>query len=164
MQRRQPASRIAALAAAMLLGACAQPGTPPADAVSDEVLASPSSAGARLRPMPWRPLEVRTDCSFRDEAGYATRITLAVAQSRVETFSAVVDIPQRGRCSFHGPFVQTREKPSVRLQADDGCTVDIFEQGNAVTVGFANCAARCTRGAFDYLWPIIVDRSNGQCH
>ncbi|ENO94196.1 hypothetical protein C662_04378 [Thauera sp. 28] len=164
MQRRQPASRIAALTAAMLLGACAQPGTPPADAVSDEALASPSSAGARLRPMPWRPLEVRSDCSFRDEAGYATRITLAVAQSRVETFSAVVDIPQRGRCSFHGPFVQTREKPSVRLQADDGCTVDIFEQGNAVTVGFANCAARCTRGAFDYLWPIIVDRSNGQCH
>ena len=36
--------------------------------------------------------------------------------------------------------------------------------GAAVTVGFANCASRCTRGAFDYLWPIIVDRTDGQCH
>ena len=34
----------------------------------------------------------------------------------------------------------------------------------AVTVGFANCATRCSRGAFDYLWPIIIDRTNGQCH
>ena len=52
----------------------------------------------------------------------------------------------------------------MQLRAPDGCTVDIFEQGKAVTVGFANCASRCTRGASDYLWPIIVDRTNGQCH
>ena len=157
---------LAALVASVLLAACALPGLPPpADApVSDEVLASPSSAGKRLRPMPWRPLDVRADCRFRDEAGYTTRITLDVAQSKVKAFNADVDIPRRGSCRFHGPFTQTREKPSVQLRAPVGCSVDIFEQGKSVTVGFANCASRCTRGAFDYLWPIIVDRTDGQCH
>ena len=167
---RHPPGRIAALVAAMLLGACALPGLPPADdrvsdePISDEVLASPSSAGKRLRPMPWRPLDVRADCRFRDEAGYTTRIKLDIVQSKVKAFNADVDIPRHGSCRFHGPFTQTREKPSVQLRAPDGCTVDIFEQGKAVTVGFANCAARCTRGAFDYLWPIIIDRTDGQCH
>lgn len=164
--RRHASGGLAALAAAVLLAACALPGLqPPADEpISDETLASPSSAGKRLRPMPWRPLDVRADCRFRDEAGYTTRITLDVAQSKVNAFNADVDIPRRGSCRFDGPFTQTREKPSVQLRAADGCTVDIFEQGKAVTVGFANCAARCTRGAFDYLWPIIIDRTNGQCH
>jgi hypothetical protein len=164
--RRHACSGLAAVAAAVLLAACALPGLqPPADEpISDETLASPSSAGKRLRPMPWRPLDVRADCRFRDEAGYTTRITLDVAQSKVNAFNADVDIPRRGSCRFDGPFTQTREKPSVQLRAADGCTVDIFEQGKAVTVGFANCAARCTRGAFDYLWPIIIDRTNGQCH
>ena len=57
-----------------------------------------------------------------------------------------------------------RRQMDEKLRAPDGCTVDIFEQGKAVTVGFANCASRCTRGASDYLWPILVDRTNGQCH
>lgn len=162
---RRVCGRLGALAAAVLLSACTLPMLPPSDApVSDEVLASPSSAGKRLRPMPWRPLDVRADCRFSDEAGYVTRITLDVAQSKVRTFNADVEIPRRGSCRFHGPFTQTREKPSVQLRAPDGCTVDIFEQGKDVTVGFANCASRCSRGAFDYLWPIIVDRTNGQCH
>lgn len=164
--RHRARGGLAAVAAAVLLAACALPGLqPPTDEpISDEVLASPSSAGKRLRPMPWRPLDVRADCRFRDEAGYTTRITLDVAQSKVNAFNADVDIPRRGSCHFDGPFTQTREKPSVQLRAPDGCTVDIFEQGKAVTVGFANCAARCTRGAFDYLWPIIIDRTDGQCH
>lgn len=163
---RHAPGRLAAVAASVLLAACALPGLPPPadEAVDDAVLANPSAAGKRLRPMPWRPLDVRSDCHFRDEAGYATRITLEIVRSNVKSFSADVDIPRRGSCRFDGPFTQTREKPSVQLRAPDGCTVDIFEQGKAVTVGFANCAARCSRGAFDYLWPIIVDRSNGQCH
>ena len=165
MNPRPLHGRLATLAATVVLGACALPGVPPADApVSDEVLASPSSAGKRLRPMPWRPLDVRADCRFRDEAGYVTRITLDVLQSKVRTFNADVDIPHRGSCRFDGPFTQTREKPSIQLRAADGCQVNIWEQGKAVTVGFANCAARCSRGAFDYLWPIIIDRASGQCH
>jgi hypothetical protein len=165
--RMHPLSgRLTTLAACALLGACALPGVqPPADEpMSDEALSTPSAMGKRLRPMPWRPLDVKADCRFRDEAGYTTRITLDIAQSKVKAFNADVEIPRRGACSFHGPFTQTREKPSVQLRAADGCTVDIFAQGQAVTVGFANCAARCTRGAFDYMWPIIIDRTNGQCH
>jgi hypothetical protein len=163
---RQLSGRLTALAASALLGACALPGLqPPADEpLSDEALSTPSAMGKRLRPMQWRPLDVSTDCRFRDEAGYTTRIRLEITQSKVKALSADVDIPRRGSCRFDGPFTQTREKPSVQLRAADGCTVDIFEQGKTVTVGFANCAARCTRGAFDYMWPIIIDRTNGQCH
>lgn len=166
MNLRRLSGRLASLASAALLAACALPGLPPpADApVGDDVLAHPSRAGGKLRAMPWRPLDVKTECRFRDEAGYTTRITLDVVQSKVRAFSADVDIPRRGSCRFHGPFRQTREKPSIQLRAPDGCTVSIWEQGRAVTVGFANCAARCTPGAFDYLWPIIIDRTNGQCH
>lgn len=162
----RPSGRLIVLAAAALLGACAPPGLrPPVDApIDDGTLERPSSARGKLRAMPWRPLDVKTDCRFRDEAGYTTRITLDVAQSKVRAFSAEVDIPRRGSCRFHGPFKQTREKPSIQLRAPDGCTVDIWAQGKSVTVGFSRCAARCTPGAFDYLWPIIVDRSNGQCH
>ena len=166
MSMRQLSGRLTILAASALLSACALPGLqPPAEEPpSDEALSTPSAMGKRLRPMPWRPLDVIADCRFRDEAGYTTRIHLDITQSKVKAFSAEVDIPRRGSCRFDGPFTQTREKPSVQLRAADGCTVDIFEQGKAVTVGFAKCAARCTRGAFDYLWPIIIDRTNGQCH
>ena len=72
--------------------------------------------------------------------------------------------PRRGSCRFDGPFKQTRRLPSVQLAAADGCTVNIWEQGPQVTVGFDNCASRCTRGTFDYVYPIIVDRDSGQCH
>jgi len=158
--------RLAVVAAVAALAACAPPSlrAPGEAPIGEDVLERPSSAGGKLRAMPWRPLDVRADCRFRDEAGYTTRITLDVAQSKVRTFNADIDIPRRGSCRIHGPFSQTREKPSVQLRAADGCTVDIWEQGKAVTVGFSRCAARCTPGAFDYLWPIIVDRSNGQCH
>lgn len=155
--------------AAVLLGACASPPAPPppvagARTIPDAWLERPSAAAGRLKPMPVRPFDVSTDCRFRDEAGYLTVVRLDIAQSDVRAFSAAVDIPRRGSCRFDGPFTQTRRLPSVQLSASDGCTVNIWEQGEAVTVGFANCAGRCTRGAFDYVWPIIVDRSNGQCH
>ena len=61
-------------------------------------------------------------------------------------------------------MTQTRRLPSVELRAQDGCTVNIWEQGTLVTVGFTNCALRCKRGSFDYVWPIIVDRTSGECH
>ena len=113
---RQAHGRLAALLASVLLAACTLPVLPPSDApVSDEVLASPSSAGKRLRPMPWRPLDVRADCRFRDEAGYTTRITLDVAQSKVNDFNADVDIPRRGSCRFHGPSpqVEVLDRPAL---------------------------------------------------
>ena len=146
-----------ALAAVLLASCSVFPPAPPADSGSGE-------APGRLKPMPVRPLDVKADCRFRDEAGYSASAMLDISQAEVKAFSATVDIPRRGSCRFDGPFTQTRRLPSVELRAQDGCTVNIWEQGQQVTVGFSNCARRCSRGTFDYVWPIIVDRASGQCH
>ena len=146
-----------ALAAALLASCSVLPPAPPGDAGS-------GAGPGRLKPMPIRPLDVKADCRFRDEAGYAATAMFDISQAEVRAFSATVDIPRRGSCRFDGPFTQTRRLPSVELRAEDGCTVNIWEQGQQVTVGFSNCARRCSRGTFDYVWPIIVDRASGQCH
>ena len=135
-----------AATAASLLASCATPpwqapGPTPGPTESET---RPSEKPGRLKPMPVRTLDIR--------------------QADVRHFSATVDIPRRGSCRFDGPFTQTRRLPSVELRAKDGCTVNIWEQGHQVTVGFSDCARRCSRGTFDYVWPIIVDRTSGQCH
>lgn len=137
---------------------------PPAPPSAPPDVARPSEAPGRLKPMPVRPLDVKASCRFRDEAGYAATAVLDISHAEVKAFSATVDIPRRGSCRFDGPFTQTRRLPSVELRAQDGCTVNIWEQGQQVTVGFSNCARRCSRGTFDYVWPIIVDRASGECH
>lgn len=152
---------LTALALALALSACA-PLLPPLS--QEEAEARPSEAPARLKPMPVRAFDAHANCHFRDEAGYTVKIDLDVVQSELKTFSAAVTVPHRGSCHFDGAFVQTRRLPSVELRARDGCTVNIWEQGEQITVGFANCARRCSRGTFDYVWPILIDRSNGACH
>ncbi|ATE62156.1 hypothetical protein [Thauera sinica] len=157
--RVRHAGPLGAVAAALLAAACATPLLQPS--------ASPElrpGAGGRLKPMPVRPLDIRADCRFKDEAGYGASTMLDVSYAEVKAFSASVDIPRRGSCRFDGEFAQVRRTPHVELRARDGCTVSIWEQGEQVTVAFNDCAARCTRGAFDYVWPIIVDRRSGQCH
>jgi hypothetical protein len=149
------------LALALLLGGC---GTAPTKEEAARAAARPSAAGGRLKPMEVRPLEVKADCRYKDEVGYEVSTRLDVSYAEVRDFAASVKVPRRGSCRFDGPFKQTRRLPSVQLAAADGCTVNIWEQGKQVTVGFANCASRCTRGTFDYVWPIIVDRESGQCH
>jgi hypothetical protein len=114
--------------------------------------------------MPVRPLNVKTDCHFKDEVGYGASAVLDVAASEVRSFAATVNVPKRGSCRFDlADFRQVRREPHVELRAGDGCTVRIWEQGNQVTVAFAECARRCTRDTFDYVWPILVDRPSGRC-
>ncbi|MBC9072913.1 hypothetical protein IAI53_13135 [Thauera sp. CAU 1555] len=153
--------------AALLLGACATPRPTPAPAPDSGIVvpAEPSAARGRLRPMPVRPLNVRADCRFTDEAGYAASTRLDVVQAEVRDFAATVDVPRRGSCRFDlNGFRQVRHEPHVELRAADGCTVRMWEQGAQVTVAFAECASRCSSGTFDYVWPILVDRSSGRCH
>lgn len=114
--------------------------------------------------MPVRPLDVKTDCHFKDEAGYGASAVLDVTASEVHSFAATVNVPKRGSCRFDlADFRQVRREPHVELRAGDGCTVRMWEQGNQVTVAFAECAKRCTRDTFDYVWPILVDRPSGHC-
>ena len=159
--RHKARTGLAALALGVLASCATPPSVPPSESAAET---HPSTAPGRLKPMVVRPLDVKANCRFRDEAGYAASAVLDIEQSEVKAFSATVDVPRRGSCRFDGPFTQTRHLPSVELRARDGCTVSIWEQGQQVTVGFSNCARRCSRGTFDYVWPIIVDRTSGECH
>ncbi len=161
--------RLAALAATLLIAACATPPAPtpvpgPGVGFPAASTATPHDTGGRLKPMPIRPLDIQAECRFKDEVGYSATAMLDISHAEVNAFGASVDIPRRGQCRFDGPFEQVKRMPHVELQARDGCTVSIWEQGEQVTVAFTHCAGRCTRGTFDYVWPIIVDRPTGECH
>jgi hypothetical protein len=171
-RRIRLASRTAALGAALLLAACATPPAPspiakPDDrpaVAPDSPAAAPPAARGRLKPMPVRPLTVKADCRFKDEAGYGASALLDVSHSEVRAFAATVDVPKRGSCRFDlAGFRQVRHEAHVELRARDGCTVRMWEQGDQVAVAFSDCARRCTRGTFDYVWPILVDRPSGRC-
>lgn len=125
----------------------------------------PSQARGRLKPMPVRPLNVQADCRFKDEVGYSASARLDVSYSEVRSFAATVEVPRRGSCRFDlADFKQVRREPHVELRARDGCVVRLWEQGDQVTVAFAQCAGNCDRGTFDYVWPILVDRPSGRCN
>jgi hypothetical protein len=40
----------------------------------------------------------------------------------------------------------------------------MWEQGDRVTVTANDCAEKCTRGAFEYVWPILFDKRTGGCY
>lgn len=123
-----------------------------------------SAAKGRLKPMPVRPLQVKTECRFRDETGYSGSAVLDVDYDQVKAFAATVDIPRRGSCHFDlAGFRQVKAPAHVELLASNGCTVRMWEQGDQVTVAFSKCARQCTGDAADYLWPILVDRPSGHC-
>lgn len=171
-----PSRRLAALGAAVWLSGCA---TPPAPAPQAEVHAPPAPPEVvapappptavkrrlRLRPMKIRPLDVKAECSFTDEVGYSASTKLDISYAEVRAFDATVNVPRRGSCHFDlAGFRQVKREPHVELQAADGCIIRLWEQDSEVTVAFSNCAGRCTsRGTFDYVWPILLDRSNGRC-
>lgn len=165
---RLPPRLAAGLAATLLLAACGTPGPKPGGdnaPVPEEVLERPSEAKSQLKPMPIEPLNVKADCAFTDEAGYSARTRLDISYAEVRAFSARVDVPRRGNCHFDlADFHQVKREPHVELRTRDGCTVSMWEQGDQVTVAFTQCASRCSRGTFEYVWPILLDRSSGQCH
>lgn len=121
--------------------------------------------GRNLTPIPDRPLEVRTRCSFQDVGGGKGNLDLQVNKAEVKRFVANVNIPKQGMCRFEmKSFQQTGRMPNVVLtDAADGCIVRIWEQGAGVTVAFNSCQAKCSGDAFSYLWPILVDARSGRC-
>jgi hypothetical protein len=112
-----------------------------------------------------RPLNVRTDCAFRDETGYGGRLDLEVQEANVRRFAAKVEIPRRGSCRFElADFRQAATLPTVTLAGErSDCTVRMWEQGSKVTVAFSGCQAQCDKETFDYLWPILVEMPSGRC-
>ena len=164
--------RLSIIALSLSVGGCAMLGGEPWPSTSGTpddtgavALPEPSGRGKqRLRPMKVRPLDVATDCSFKDETGYRGSARVSVRQARVEDFSAHVDIPRRGSCNFEmAEFRQVKTQPHVELAAASGCKVQMWEQGRQITVAFADCRANCSGNAVDYLWPILIDAPSGRC-
>ena len=123
-------------------------------------------AGRDLKPMPTRPLNVKSRCAHRDAVGTLTKLDLLVREAEVKRFAAQVSMKGRGTCSFDLKNFEQKEKlPQALLLAKDGseCSVRLWEQGARVTVAFNNCAKSCERDAFSYLWPIMVEAKSGQC-
>ncbi len=123
-------------------------------------------AGRNLKPMPTRPLNVKSKCAHRDAVGTQTRLNLLVKDAQVKTFSAQIAIPKRGVCRFDlKNFQQTATLPQALLKAKDGsgCSVRLWEQGKEVTIAFNSCPKACEGEAFNYLWPILVDAKTGRC-
>lgn len=168
------------LAVAAMLGACSSPAPVPEPkepvAQGNEPVAEAKKApfesqplkylvGRNLKPMPDKPLEVKTRCSFRDVAGGRGSLDLHVSKAEVKKFAAEISIPRQGLCRFNmRDFTQTGRLPNVVL-ADPGseCTVRMWEQGKDVTVAFHACQAKCDGDAFSYLWPILVNGKSGRC-
>lgn len=140
---------------------------PPA-VVEDKIQSQPLKylVGRNLKPMPTRPLNVRSKCSHRDDIGTRTNLNLLVKNAEIKTFVANVNIPKHGACRFDlRNFRQTETLPQALLAARDGsdCTVRLWEQGDRVTVAFNNCPRSCDGEAFSYLWPIMVETKSGRC-
>lgn len=179
--KRRATARLAGLGVTALLAACstterqltaAPPPTPLAKPPPAEIWQPPeideAAALKRLmanspKPIPTRPLNVKTQCTFSDPTGYRGSLRLQVTDAAVEKFEAEVMIPKRGVCRFAlKDFAQAEHLPNVRLAAD-ACSVHMWEQGARTTVAFTGCAAQCSGEAFDYLWPILVDTNGGRC-
>ncbi len=161
-----------ALAAAVAVCACSTPAPrapaengPSVETAPDSASARPGARG-RLKPMPVRPLNVRSDCRFTDETGYSASAVLDISDAEVHAFSARVDVPRHGGCRFDlADFTQVRRLPHVELRdRHGGCTVSMWEQGEQVTIAFSGCARRCTHDTFDHVWPILLERAENACH
>jgi hypothetical protein len=161
--------KLAATFAAVLLGACAAPEKAPpsaeAAAKGPVAAAQPAAKPPKPGPIPVRPLNIKTDCSFRDETGYNGALKLDVAGAKVHAFEAKVNIPKHGACRFDlKDFRQTKELPAIELsQARGRCIVRVWEQGERVTVAFQQCEKMCSGNSYSYLWPILNDRRKGSC-
>lgn len=122
--------------------------------------------GRNLKPLPTRPLNVKSRCSHRDAIGTTTQLDLLVKDAVVKTFSAQINMKGHGMCRFNlKDFEQTEKLPQALLKTKDGsgCSVRMWEEGSRVTVAFNSCPNSCERDAFSYLWPILVEAKSGRC-
>ena len=124
-----------------------------------------SSPSGRLKPMPLRTFSLSTQCRFKDETGNFGSATVDVVNSKVNAFKAELTMPKRGTCRFDlAQFRQTQALPSIELTGARDCRVHMWEQGEQITVAFANCHHLCSpASAQDYVWPLLIDKATGQC-
>jgi hypothetical protein len=141
------------------------PPPPESPAVSTDSSRSRIAAARKQAAQPRRAINVQTSCIFRDETGYNGRLDLLVRDDDVRSLDAEVNVPKHGSCHFAlKDFRQNGSRSSIELNAAGSrCAVRMWEQGTRVSVAFSNCAVKCSGGAHEYLWPILVDTGSGRC-
>jgi len=179
---------LAALSVALLAGGCAatkkspegtsesaSPGrgieparpTPAVPAVPARPPVTAPAPGKQPAPIPDRALNIRADCTSRDEHGYTEAIKLSVADGMVSQLELRITVARRGSCIFRlADFRQTRSTPHVELVARSGskCATRMWYQKNRFTVAVSNCPEMCTPPATaDYVWPVELRLSDGAC-
>lgn len=116
-------------------------------------------------PAPGTPgLSIKSSCVERDETGYTENAQIDIAGGQVRALDATITIPSHGSCRYQlAAFRQTRMTPFVELTSTSSakCVVRVWQQGDRVTMAPTDCADKCTRGAFEYAWPIEFKTSGG---
>ena len=105
-------------------------------------------------------------CVAKDETGYAENAQLGITDGTVNQLAVRIDIPKRGSCRYQlAAFRQTKQTPFVELVATSNaaCSLRMWQQGDRVTFAATDCADKCTRGSFDYAWPVEFNTAGG-CH
>ena len=121
-------------------------------------------AGRSIKPNAGKPINLKTECTYRDPTGYGGKLKLAVNNSEVSALQADIQVPKRGNCAWAlKDFRQTAKEPTLTLNSSGACTIRLWEQEGKVTVAFNNCKDRCQGDSFDYVWPIIVNTKTGKC-
>jgi len=109
-------------------------------------------------------LTLEGNCVAKDETGYAEDVRLDVAGGQFRRLDARIDIPGRGSCSYRlADFRQTRRTPYVELMAlsDTACALRMWQQGDRITLAATDCEEKCSRGAFEFTWPVVFNTAGG---
>jgi hypothetical protein len=128
---------------------------------------TPPAAAPQAGAAPAPGISFSGNCVGREETGYAENVQIEVTLGDVRSLEARVDIPKRGNCRFRlADFRQTRQSPYVELihASKSACTLRLWEQIDHVTLAATDCEAQCTRGAFEYLWPVEFRVPGGGCY
>lgn len=130
-----------------------QPAPPPAPPPAAKIPA-PAAGGISLA----------GNCVGKEETGYAENVRVDVAGGKVSRLEARIEIPSRGSCTYRlADFQQTKQTPFVELLArsNSACALRMWQQGDRITLAVTDCAEKCTRGAFDYAWPVEFNAAGG---
>ena len=126
--------------------------------------APPPPAPPPAAELPVAGLNLNGNCVAKEETGYAENVRVTVAGGQVRALDARIDIPKRGSCRYQlAEFRQTRQTPFVELLArsNSACAVRIWQQGDRITLAPTDCEEKCTRGAFEYAWPVQLNAAGG---
>ena len=126
--------------------------------------APPPPAPPAAAELPVAALNLNGNCVAKEETGYAENVRVTVAGGQVRALDARIDIPNRGSCRYQlADFRQTKQTPFVELLArsNSACAVRMWQQGDRITVAPTDCEEKCTRGAFEYAWPIQFNAAGG---